>query len=44
MENQGKREESAKFSMQMIAVSFLILCVLGITFLVKYGLSYFFEV
>lgn len=43
MENQGKRESSQEFSMQMIGVSFLILCILGLTFLIKYGLSYFFE-
>jgi hypothetical protein len=41
MENQGRRPGSEKSSMQFVAVSLLVLIVLGLSFLVKYGLSFF---
>jgi len=35
--NQGKREKQIEFSIQMFGISVLVLIVLGLVFLVKYG-------
>ena len=42
MENQGKREDQNKFSEQMAVYSALALIVLGLIFLVKYSLLFFY--
>lgn len=39
-ENQGKSEPQIKFSVQMFGVSVLALVVLGLVFLIKYGLGF----
>jgi hypothetical protein len=41
MENQGKRKEQYTSSMQLFTLSFLILVVLGLVFLIKCGISFF---
>jgi hypothetical protein len=35
--NQGKREKQSEFSIQMFGISVLVLIVLGLVFLIKYG-------